>query len=277
MAGLGAELRAALAIGRKDLRTLSRYPWSMWAMIFTPLYQGIIPAFLFGASFAIGGRSLGLASSVGTENLAGFVFLGGVVSALVSIAFWAMAMSLRNEMDMGTLEPTWLTPTRHDTLLLGRLVSGILVFAASQAVLFAVGVAFFGLRFRPDIVYALPAFAVSAVGMLGTAYLLAAAVLLIREANFFIDTTNFLYSTASGVLFPITLLPAVVQPVALLLPTTYATDILRQQALGARPLFDPPLEYAALLATTALVLPLGRWAFARAERAMRVRGTLGQY
>jgi hypothetical protein len=54
-------------------------------------------------------------------------------------------------------------------------------------------------------------------------------------------------------------------------------DLLRQHALGARPLFDPALEYVGLIATTLLVFPVGRWAFARAERAMRIRGTLGQY
>lgn len=277
MGGVRAELRAVLAIARKDMRNLSRYPWSMWSMIFNPLYQGIIPAFLFGAAFAIGGRSVGLGQSVGTENLSGFVFLGGVVSTLVAIAFWFLAMSLRNEMDMGTLEPTWLTPSRHDTLLLGRLLYGLGIFVVSQSILFVIGIAFFGLRFSADILYALPAFLISIVGMLGTAYLLAAAVFLIREANFFIDTTNFLYSTASGVMFPVTLLPGIFQPIAFLLPTTYAVDILRHQAIGARPLFDAPVEYAALLATTLLVFPLGRWAFARAERSMRVRGTLGQY
>lgn len=277
MDGVRAELRAALAIARKDLRSLSRYPWSMWAMVFNPLYQGIIPAFLFGAAFAVGGRAIGLGSSAGTENLAGFVFLGGVMSSIVAMAFWIMAMSLRNEMDMGTLEPTWLTPTRHDTLVLGRLIGGLVMLAASQAVLFAVGMTFFGLRFDATIVYAVPAVAIAVVGMVGTAYLLAAAVLLVREANFFIDTTSFLYSTGSGVLFPITLLPGVLQPLALLLPTTYATDILRQYAIGSRPLLEGPLEYAGLVLTSALVFPLGRWAFARAEHAMRVRGTLGQY
>jgi hypothetical protein len=31
------EVRAALAIARKDLRTLSRYKWSMFGLVFTPL------------------------------------------------------------------------------------------------------------------------------------------------------------------------------------------------------------------------------------------------
>ena len=50
--------------------------------------------------------------------------MGGVISGLVATAFWAMAMSFRNEMEMGTLEPTWLTPTARETLVrLNRAVA----------------------------------------------------------------------------------------------------------------------------------------------------------
>ena len=271
------ELRAALAIARKDLRTLSRYKWSMFGLVFTPLYQGVIPAFLFGTAFAVGGRVVGLESAIGTENLSGFIFMGGVMAGLIATTFWFIAMSLRWEMDMGTLEPTWLTPTRHDTILIGRTIYGLAVFIAGQIILFAVGLAFFDLHFSVNIVYALPAMLVAVLAMLGVAFLLAGIVLVIREANFFIDCTNFLFGVVSGVSFPITFLPGVIQPLALLLPTTYAMDLLRQQAIGARPLFDPALEYAGLALTTLLILPFGRWVFARAEHSMRVRGTLGQY
>ncbi len=271
------ELRAAIAIGRKDLTVLSRYRIAVVSQIFQPLYQGVIPAFLFGASFAVAGRVVGLEASVGTENLAGFIFLGGVISGLVATSFWAMAMGLRNEMDAGTLEPVWLTPTRHETLVIGRALGGIVWFLISQVVLFAIGIAVFGLRFDANIVLAVPAVVVATVGMIGVAYLLASVVLLIRDANFFIDCTNFLFGVASGVAFPVTLLPAVVQPIALLLPTTYAMDILRQQAIGARPTFDPLLEYVGLIATTVVLYPIGRWSFARAEHTIRVRGALGQY
>ena len=54
-------------------------------------------------------------------------------------------------------------------------------------------------------------------------------------------------------------------------------DLLRVQALGSRPLFDPALEYVVLIALTAVFYPLGRWAFARAETTMRRRGMLSQY
>lgn len=271
------ELRAALAIGKKELIVFSRYRIAIASQIFTPLYQGVIPAFLFGAAFAVGGRVVGLEATIGTDNLAGFIFLGGVIGGLVATAFWAMGMGLRNEMDQGTLEATWLTPTRHETLIVGRALGGLVWFVLSQVILFGIGIGFFGLRFSPEIVYALPALAVATVGMVGVAYILAAIVLLIREANFFIDTTNFLFGIASGVAFPVMLLPGVFQPIAFALPTTYAMDILRQHAIGSRPAVDPVLEYAGLILTTAALFPIGRWAFARAERTMRRRGMLSQY
>ena len=271
------ELRAAVAIGKKDLVVLSRYRIAIVSQIFMPLYQGVIPAFLFGAAFAVGGRVVGLDATVGTDNLAGFIFLGGVISGLVAVSFWVMAMGLRNEMEQGTLEPCWLTPTRHETFVIGRALGGLVWFLLSQVVLFAVGIAAFGLRFDAQILAAVPAVTIAVIGMVGVAYLLAGVVLLIRDASFFIDTTNFLFGVASGVAFPVTLLPGLLQPIALLLPTTYAMDILRQHAIGARATYDPALEYAGLLVTTAVLFPIGRWAFARAERTMRIRGTLGQY
>ena len=97
------------------------------------------------------------------------------------------------------------------------------------------------------------------------------------DANFFIDCTNFLFGVASGVAFPVTLLPGVFQAIAVLLPTTYAMDILRREAIGARPTFDPALEYVALIGTTAVLYPVGRSFFRRAERIMRVRGSVSQF
>jgi ABC-2 type transport system permease protein len=271
------ELRAALAVARKDIRNVSRYRLSVAASIFTPLYQAVLPALLFGASFAVGGRVIGLEESSGTADLSGFIFLGGVVSGLVATAFWVMAMSFRNEMETGTLQPTWLTPTARETLVIGRALGGLFWFAIGQAVILGIGVALFGLRFRAEALLALPALAIAVVGLVGIAYALAAVVLTIRDANLFIDCTNFLFATASGVAFPVLLLPDVVRPVAYLLPTTYAMDLLRHEALGTRPLFDPLLEHAALLATALVALPLGRAAFRAADARIRSRGTLDQY
>ena len=170
-----------------------------------------------------------------------------------------------------------LGTTAKETLVLGRALGGLFWFVFSQIVLFAIGIAFFGLRLRLEIVYALPAMVLAAIALIGIAHLLAGVVLVMREANLFIDCTNFLFAVASGAAFPVTLLPGVLQPLAFALPTTYAMDILRQQALGTRPLFDPALEYVALIAGTAVLFPIGLWVYRRAERRIRRLGTINQY
>jgi ABC-2 type transport system permease protein len=271
------DLRAAAAIAKKDIRNLSRYRLAVASMVFQPLYQFVIPAFLFGAAFAVNGRARGLAATLGTDDLAGFIFLGGIIGGLISTAFWGMAMSIRNEMDAGTLEPSWLTPTRHETFVIGRALGGVFWFVGAQVALLAFGIVFFGLRLRPEALLALPAVLLALCAMVGIAYVLAGIVLLIREANFFIDTANFLFAVLSGVTFPVTVLPGILQPVALALPTTYAVDLVRMHGLGSRPLFDPVVEYAILVLGTVLLYPFGRWAFARAELTMRRRGMLAQY
>ena len=271
------ELRAALAIARKDIRNVSRYRFQVASSIFTPLYQGVLPGLLFGASFAVGGKVVGLDKTIGTADLAGFIFMGGVISALVATAFWAIAMSFRNEMEMGTLEPTWLTPTSRETLVIGRALGGLFWFAFGQIAIFIVGIAFFGLRIRLETLFAIPAILIAMLAMVGVAYLIAGVVLSIRDANLFVDCTNFLFSVASGVAFPVLLLPGLLQPVAYALPTTYAMDILRQQALGTRPLFDPALEHVALVVTSALFLPIGLWVYRWADRRISRLGTVNQY
>jgi ABC-2 type transport system permease protein len=271
------ELRAALAIARKDIRTFSRYRIAVASLVFTPLYQFIIPGFLFGAAFAVNGRAVGLSTTLGTDDLPGFILFGGLIGGLISMAFWGIAFSLRTEMDAGTLEPSWLTPTHHETFVIGRALGTLFWFLLSQVAVFAFGVWLLGLRLRPEMLAALPAVVLAELAMVGVAYLLAAIVLLIKEANFFVDTVQFAFGMMSGTAFPVTLLPGALQPVALALPTTYAVDIVRAQALGARPLLDPVLEYAVLIALTTVSYPLVRWAFSRAEETMRRRGMLAQH
>jgi len=67
------EIRAALALARKDVQIVSRYRFSVASQIFTPLYQSVLPALLFGASFAVGGRVVGLEKTIGTADLTGLM------------------------------------------------------------------------------------------------------------------------------------------------------------------------------------------------------------
>ena len=272
-----AELRAAWAIARKELQIARRYPLQLANEVLQPLYQFLLPSLLLGATFFVGGRALGLAAVTGTDDLAGYLFLGMIVGGLVGVAFWEMAFGLKREMDAGTLEPAWLTPTRPETMVLGRAISGSLVAGAASLVLLGIGMAIFGAGLAGGVLLAIPALALASISLVGIGYLVASSVLVIREPNFFVDSTNFVFAMLSGVSFPVVVLPLFIQPVAYLLPTTYAVDLLRIYALGTRPLLPPALEWLALVVFAVLTVLLGRRVFLRTEHRMRVRGTLGQH
>lgn len=266
-----------LAVARRDLLTLARYRLSVMSLVFQPLYQTILPALLFGAAFAVAGRLPGLEAATGSEDLAGYVFLGGAIWGLVAVAFWTAAFSVRMEMQGGTLEPNLLTPSRFETVVLGKMCGGLVVLAGGQAALFAIGALFFGLRLGPASLQAVPALLLTLVAMTGFAYLATAVVLLLREANFFADSVSYLFGLFSGVTFPVTLLPGALQVISFALPTTYAVDILRASAIGTRPLLDPGLAHLMLAAIAVLAVWLGRRAFGAADRRIRDTGGLSQY
>ena len=276
-AGLRGEVRAALAIARKDLRILARYPLEAVNSVIQAIYQFLIPSLLLGATFLVGGRAIGLEQSAGTSDVAGFIILGMVVAYLVSAGFWGIGFSLKREMDQGTLEPAWLSPTARETFVVGRALSAFSVAGIGGLLAIALAVTLFGVRISPAVVVALPALLLGVLGVLGVAFVVCAFVLLVKEPTFFVDATDFVFSAASGVAFPITVLPGVLQLVSLALPTTYALDLLRTHALAARPLFATEWMYVALAALTAVSLYGGRAFFRWADDRVRRAGTLGHH
>jgi ABC-2 type transport system permease protein len=272
-----AELRAAWAVARKELLIARRYPLQLINEVLQPFYQFLLPSLLLGLTFYVGGRAIGLQASVGTDDLAGYLFLGTVVGGMVGAAFWDMAFGLKREMDAGTLEPSWLTPTRPETNVFGRAISGLILSAAASAILVGSAVVWFGAAVAGGLLAALPAMLLASVSMVGIGYLVASAVLVIREPNFMVDATNFTFAILSGVAFPITVLPIFLQPISYLLPTTYAIDLLRHYALGTRPLVAPELEWLALVVFAVVTVIIGRAVFLRTEHRMRIRGTTGQH
>jgi ABC-2 type transport system permease protein len=274
---LRMEARAAWAIARKELRIAMRYRLNAINQIFQPLYQVLLPGVLLGATFAVGGEAVGLAETAGTTDVVGYLFLGMLALTLVAAGFWEVAFSIKNDLDAGTLEPAWLTPTRRETFVVGHTLSGLVMACVTTAVLVAVGIWIFGAQIAPSLVIAIPILALSTVGVLGIGYLVGALVLRMRDANFFVDAVDFIVIGLSGAAFPIIVLPEYVRWISYLLPTTHALDLVRVSALGTHPLLPAPVEWAALALTSIALLLVGRRAWLATEHRLRIQGTLGQH
>jgi ABC-2 type transport system permease protein len=277
MGELGLEARAAWAIARKELQVFRRYRLNAVNAVLQPLYQTLIPGMLLGATFAIGGKAVGLDSSAGTTDVVGYLFLGMIALNLASVGFWAVAYTIKNELDAGTLEPTWLTPTRRETYVVGLTLSGMLVGIVTTVILVLVGIWLFGAQIAPRLAIAVPVLALASVGVLGIGYIIGAIVLRMREASFFVDSTHFIFVALSGAAFPIIVLPELVRWVAYLLPTTHALDLMRVAALDTPPLLALPVEWLMLVLTSLALLVIGRRAWLATEHRLRRQGTLGQH
>jgi ABC-2 type transport system permease protein len=277
MGELRQEARAARAIARKELQVFARYRLNAVNQVIQPLYQTLIPGVLLGATFAIGGQAVGLAETAGTTDIVGYLFLGMLALNLASAGFWGVAFSIKQELDAGTLEPAWLTPTRRETFVVGMTAAGLVLAVIATFVLVLIGIWLFGADLAPRLVIALPVLAIASVGVLGIGYLVGAIVLRMRDANFFVDAADFIFVALSGAAFPIVVLPDLVEWVAYLLPTTHALDLMRVAALGTRPLLPLPIEWLMLVVTSVALLVVGRAAWLRTEHRLRVQGTLGQH
>ncbi len=274
---LRLEARAAWAIARKELQVMLRYRLNAINQVVQPIYQVLIPGILLGATFAVGGEALGFAESTGTTDVAGYLFLGMLALTVASPGFWGVGYSIKVELDAGTLEPAWLTPTSRETFIVGRTLSGIVIAAVTTAILVVVGIVLFGAQIAPQLAIAIPILALTSFGVLGIGYLVAAVVLRMRDANFFVDASDFVFVALSGAAFPIVVLPDVVRWAAYLLPTTHALDLVRVSALGTRPLLPAAVEWVLLVVTSIALLLVGRRAWLATEHLMRIRGTLGQH
>lgn len=271
------EARAAWAIARKELRIFARYRLNAVNQVVQPLYQILIPGILLGATFAIGGEAVGLAETAGTSDIIGYLFLGMLALNLASAGFWGVAFSIRMELDAGTLEPGWLTPTRRETFIVGLTGAALLIAVVSTAILVLIGIWLFGAELAPRLAIALPVLAIASIGVLGIGYLVGAVVMRMREANFFVDAADFIFVALSGAAFPILVLPDAVRWVSYLLPTTHALDLMRVAALDTPPLLPLALEWLMLAVTSVALLAIGRATWLRTEHRLRVRGTLGQH
>ncbi|HEV7810499.1 MAG TPA: ABC transporter permease [Candidatus Limnocylindrales bacterium] len=168
-----------------------------------------------------------------------------------------------------TFHAMYATPVTPRDIVLGNLV-WIVVRLAMIAAIFTVVMALFGAAASPLIVLAIPAAVLT--GMAFAAPIAAFSATQRTPDKFnalfrFGVTPLFLFS---GTFFPLSNLPAVIQPVAWLSPLWHGVELSRALALGTIDR-DPALALAHVIVLVALVAAGSWWAF-RTVEARLIRG-----
>ena len=275
----GSELRALLAIARKEWTIFRRYPSWVLAFFIWPVLFPFGYIFSAKALSGPGGSALPeFARLTGTSDYVAFIVVGSTLWMWLNMTLWDVGMQLRSEQMRGTLESNWLCPIWRISLMLGGSITKLatsVVFLAIAAVEFRL---IFGVQLmNGNVALLLLIFLLVIPIIYGIGMAFASLVLRFKEANAMVFLVRGIFMIFCGISYPIAVLPGWMQSVAAALPLTYAIRDIRAIALANATLADI-LPDLGVLAAFALAMPvLGYLAFYLVERRSRRTGELGQY
>jgi ABC-2 type transport system permease protein len=276
--GLGSDLRAFLAVVRREWTIFRRYPsWIIalfiWPLIFPMLY-------ILTARALAGPDGSGLAifmEITGASDFIGYIVIGTTVWMWQNIVLWDIGFALRNEQMRGTLESNWLAPTWRFSYLLGpsgpQIVS-MLMFISITALEFGL---IFGVRLNGSVWMILLMMLAAVPSIYGLGFAFASLVITVKEANAFVFLVRGLVMIFCGITFPISLLPGWMQSIAKWLPQTYLIHGMRAAAFSNAGITELLPDLIPLLSFGAFWLVVGYCAFLWMERRARRTGAIGQY
>ena len=276
---LGSELRALLAVARKEWIIFRRYPSWVFAVIVWPVLFPI--GYIFAARALSGPNGSALpafAAAAGTTDYVSFIIIGTMLYMWLNIILWDVGYLLRNEQMRGTLESNWLCPVWRSSIMVG----GALTKLATSLVFLLVTVvefwALFGIRLvRGNLWLLLLIFLLLIPTIYGIGMLFGSLVIRFKEANALVFLVRGIFMIFAGTAYPLVVLPGWMQSVAALLPLTYAIRDIRAVVLAGATFADVGADLVKL-ALFAVTLPvLGIAAFSFTERRARRTGALGQY
>ncbi|HET6280252.1 MAG TPA: ABC transporter permease [Polyangia bacterium] len=274
MSNLGWFMRVLRAFARRELMVVTTYRASFFVRALSFVFA--VVSLVFFSRFVGAGANPHLAP-YGGSYLA-FTLVGIVVAGLQQVGVSDLAQRIRMAQLMGTLEAELSTPAPA-WIVLGTAPLYAMGGAAVRAVVYLLGAAALldvGLE-RANLLSVAVGVPLILAAFWGLGLLGAATTMLVRRANPVALVLGTLSVFLSGVMYPVSVLPAWLRGFGALLPLTHALEVLRGALLlGAGPgALKSSLQALALFAV--LLGALGSATFVFALRRARVDGSLTHY
>jgi ABC-2 type transport system permease protein len=271
---LGREVRAMYAFIERNANLIKRY----WAWELVWLAYSVVNAlsitFIGKASAEITGVPM-TPESINYFVL--YLMVGTLVWHYLSMVFDLVSESIQWERWEGTIEYTFMAPISRLTHLMGQAAFAILYGVLHTTLILGIVSVFFqvdlGKANFPSMMLIVVTGSMSFIG-LG----MLAAVLPLLSPEKGLQMTNIIKALVllvSGVYYPITVLPTWLQALSRLSPAYYMLTGMRAALLegaSASTLLEPCI--LPLLLTGVIMIPVGLYAFTRAERYAKQTGKL---
>jgi ABC-2 type transport system permease protein len=266
--------RRALSFVERDFKLQVSYRLSFFLQFFGILFT--VASFYFVA-LLFGEAAVPHLQAYGGDYFS-FVLVGIAFMRYQGVAMSTFTNTIRSGQMMGTLEAMLVTPTSLATILVSSSLWSFAFTSFHVLVYLLLGVLLFGVDMgnanvlAAVIIQVLTILAFSGIGILSASF-----TMVFKRG----DPINFLFGSVStllgGVLYPVTVLPALLQPISYLLPLTYSLRAMRRAILLGDSVQSLVPDILALACFAALLLPLSFVAFRYAVRRAKIEGSLTQY
>lgn len=266
--------KIAFAFIKRDSAIWLAYRWAAVLDLFSIFISGA--TFYFLSKLTDFSKTPALAPYGG--DYFAFVLLGLAFSTYQGVGLNSFSQSLRGEQFMGTLEAILITPVSLSRFLVCSALWDFLYATLQTLVYIAFGVLVFGFPlshanyFTAGLVLIASLLAFSSLGIVSAAF-----ILRFKRGSPVTVFVGAFSDLLGGVFFPLSVLPPYLLSAAHFIPMSHALEGLRMCLLrnaGLQTVF-PHLCY--LLLFSAVLLPLGIFAFRRALHAAQREGSLGHY
>jgi ABC-2 type transport system permease protein len=274
MSVLVAEARKVPAFMRRDLLVMLSYRAAFAGDLF---YIGV-QAVMFGfVAELIDASKLPTYGGVPASYF-DFVMIGVVITTVCTVLLQRVAMAVRQEQMIGTLEALLVTPTSATTVQVGSVAFDLIFVPIRMALLLAAVALTLGLGYELSGV--LPSLVLLA-GLVpfvwGLGLMTAAAIVTFRRGTGPLGVIMSVLGLASGAFFPLALLPGWIQTLAEANPVAIAMEGTREALIGGAGWDAIGSDLIVLVVLSGAALFAGVMAFRVALAREHRRGTLGLY
>jgi ABC-2 type transport system permease protein len=264
------QVKASYALVERNINLSKRYwGWEIAFLVYT-IAQSMAIVFIAEAPGANG------RSNPHAHFLVLFLAIGTLTWSYMASMFQCIAESVQWERWEGTIEYTMMAPISRLTYMLGSCLFGVIYGLARTAVVLLALILTFHLS--ADSRGVLPALALVSVGSLsfvGLGIMASVLPLLFTEKGAQMTyVIEALLLLISGVYYPVSVLPAWIQPVSHLSPATYILAGTRDALLGQTTGSSLAPNLVPLAVIGIVSLPLGVWLWTWAETFAKRTGRL---
>jgi len=265
------EFRATYAFMERNANLVKRY-WT-WELVWM--------AYSIANSLSVSYIGLGMEQLGGGQNVDGrflvlYLVIGTLVWRYLSLIFYWITDVIGMERWEGTIEYTLMAPVRRVTHMAGQTIFAVVYSLFFSSIILVVTVLLFDIDMtNANIPGGVLMLIVGSLSFIGVGIMGSVLPLLFPERGS--QMTHVIIAVlllVSGVYYPVSVLPDLLQKLAVISPATYVLDGTRLALLDGTPTAELwPLIWPTLIMGL-IAIPFGLWVFGVAERYAKRAGKL---